>query len=83
MLFIDIVKIIGACAAIIGTCYTISNSKKSILRKIDRKEAQVHKINHELSSRYGLDRGPCHPITPLDEKKQKLENQIAELKRML
>lgn len=83
MLFIDIVKIIGACAAIIGTCYTISNSKKSILRKIDRKEAQIHKINQELALRYGLNRGGGHPITPLDEKKQRLENQIAELKRLL
>ena len=83
MTFIDVIKVIGACAAIIGTCYSISNSKRSILRRIDRKEAQIGRIDHQLDLRYGLNRGHSYPLCDLDFKREKLEKQINELKRYL
>ena len=36
---IGIITIVGAFAAVVGTVYAIRNSKGSILKKIDRKEA--------------------------------------------
>lgn len=79
----DIIKIFGAIAAIIGTCYSISNSKRSIFKKIKRKEEKVRKIEHEQILRYGLNRGSGHPLTNLDIKKDKLNNQIEELKDII
>jgi len=77
------VTFVGACAAIIGTWYSISNSKKSVLKKIERKEAQIKQIDHELIMRYGLNSGAYHPYTSLDKRKHKLKNQIEMLKRYL
>lgn len=81
--FIDIIKIVGACSAVIGTSYTILNSKKILLRRIDHKEAQIIKIDSELYRRYGLNRGSFHPITHLDAKKERLQKQIEDLRRLL
>ena len=83
MIMIAIIKILGAIAAIIGTCYSISNSKRSILKRIKRKEEKVRKIEHELILRYGLNRRSGHPLTHLDIKRDKLNNQIEELKTLL
>ena len=79
---ISIVTIIGAVAAVIGTVYAIQNSKGSILRRIDRKEEQIRRINHALVLKYGLNRG-FGPMDSLDVKKEKLQNQITELRRRL
>lgn len=83
MEIIDIVKIIGAIAAVVGTSYTVWNSKRSILRRIERKEARVRNIDHKLILLYGLNRGSCHPITYLDERKDRLNEQISDLKKLL
>lgn len=79
---ISIVTIIGSVAAVVGTVYAIRNSKGSLLRRIDRKEDQIRKIEHALVLKYGLYRGKG-PMDPLDIKKEKLQNQIAELRRRL
>jgi hypothetical protein len=83
MTFIDIIKIIGACAAIIGTGYSIWNSKRSILRRIDRKVERIRQIDYELDLKYGLNRGTFRPLCYLDDQKEKLQNQVDELKRYL
>ena len=82
MTVINLITILGAIAAIVGTIYAIRNSKGSILRRIDRKEAQIQRLDNKLCLKYGLHRG-FGPIDPLDEKKAKLQNQITELKRRL
>ena len=79
---IGVVTVIGAAAAVVGTIHVIRSSKGSILRRIDRKEAQIRKIEHALVLKYGLNRG-LGPLDPLDEKKLKLQNQIIELRRRL
>ena len=83
MEFVDIIKIIGACAAIIGTSYSIWNSKRSILRRIDRKESKIQQIDYKQALKYGLDRRPIYGMDRLDIKKSKLQDQIEELKRYL
>lgn len=78
-----ITSIIAAIAAIIALWYTIGASKGSILKRIDRKERQIQDIDNQLVRRYGLNRGSGGFITPLDEKKAKLQAEIAELRRRL
>ena len=83
MAIVDIVKFIGAIAAVVGTSFTILNSKGCILRRIERKEEQIRRIDHELVVRYGLHRDPFHPETWLDARRKRLRNQIDSLKRLL
>ena len=83
MNIIDIIMIIGAGAAVIGSWYSITNSKRCIVKKIERKKSQIRRIDHHLLLRFGLDRGYSHPITPLDEEKERLQQQIEELSRYL
>ena len=82
MSIIDIGKILGAVAAVVGTCFAIWNSKRSILRRIERKEGRVRQIDHALVLRYGLNRG-YRPLTSLDAKRDKLVNQIEKLQRLI
>ena len=83
MTFVDIIKIVGACAAIIGTSYSIWNSKRSILRRIDRKESKIQQIDYKLDLKYGLDRGHMYGMDRLAIRRSKLQDQIEELKRYL
>lgn len=83
MTLLDLVTIVGACAAVVGTFYTILNSKRCILRRIDKKVGQIGQIDYLLALKYGINRGRGGPLTKLDIKKAKLENQINELKRYL
>lgn len=82
MEIIDVVTVIGAAAAVIGIVFAIRNSKGNILRRIDRKEFQIRKLEHALVLKYGLNRG-LGPLDPLDEKIAKLRNQIMELRRRI
>ena len=83
MSIIDIIKIVGAMAAVVGTSFTILNSKRIILRKIERKENRIREIDHKQVLLYGLQRDSFHPYTNLDRKKERLNNQIENLRRLI
>lgn len=83
MSIIDIIKIVGAIAAVVGTSFTILNNKRIILRRIERKENRIRVIDHKLVLLYGLQRVSFHPITNLDRKKERLNNQIENLRRLI
>lgn len=80
---IDIVKIIGAAAAVVGTCFSIWNSKRIVLRRIENKKEKIRQIDHRLVLLYGLHRGSFHPQTYLDSKKERLNRQIESLQRLV
>ena len=80
---LDTIKIIGAFVAVVGTTFNIRNSKQGLLWRIDRKSEQLRKVDHDLVVKYGLHRSTLHPITVLDKKKNRLERQINDLKRLL
>lgn len=82
MALVDIIAIIGACAAVIGTCYSILNSKRIVLWRIERKEKKINRIDYLLAIKYGINRGG-YPLTKLDISKHKLERQIDKLRRCL
>ena len=76
-------SVIAAVAAIATLCFSVRTSKGNILKRIDRKEQQIREIDHKLNLRYGLNRGSGGPITPLDEKRRRLQEEINELRRKL
>lgn len=78
-----ILSAIAAFAAVFTLIYTIRNSKGCILKRIDKKEGQIRKLEHQLVLRYGINRGSGGPITSLDYKIRKLQREITELKRKL
>ncbi len=78
-----IASIIAAIVAYVSLRFTVRNSKGYILKQIDRKKKLIREIDIRLVNAYGLNRGQCHPITPLDEQKEKLEAEINELQRKL
>lgn len=78
-----IASIIAAIVAYVSLRFTVRNSKGYILKQIDKKKKLIREIEIRLVNAYGLNRGQCHPITPLDEQKEKLEAEINELQRKL
>lgn len=78
-----IASIIAAVVAYMTLQFTVHNSKGYILKQIDKKKKLIREIDIRLVNAYGLNRGPCHPITPLDEQKERLEAEINELQRKL
>ena len=79
----SIASIIAAVVAYMTLRFTVRNSKGYILKQIDKKKKRIRESDIRLVRAYGLNRGRCHPITPLDEQKEKLEAEINELQRKL
>ena len=74
--------IASVIAAVLTLVVTIRNTKASILKRIDSKERYVQEIENDLCRKYGLNRR-SNVITPLDEKKHRLQSEINELRRRL
>lgn len=78
-----IASIIAAIMAIATLWFSIRNSKKNIIRRIENKERAIHEIENQQIRIYGINgRGPT-PLTKLDTRKAILEEDIAELKKLL
>lgn len=78
-----IASMIAAVAAIATLYFSVRTSKGNILKRIDRKEQQIREIDLKLALRHGLNRGTGGPITPHDEKRRRLQEEINELRRKL
>ena len=78
-----IASVIAAIAATATFWFSVRTSKGNILRRIDCKEKRIREIDNKLILRYGLNRHPGSPITSLDEKRRKLQEEINNLKRKL
>lgn len=70
-------------AALVGLIM-LWNSKPMLSRRIASKERRLFDITQEMYRQYGIN-NQRHPIvqTPLDRKKEKLEQQIERLKSYL
>lgn len=75
-------SVIAAIAAVLSLFVTIRNTKASINRRIDRKKRKILEIENSQCRMCGLNR-KSNVITPLDEKKNKLQSEINELQRRL
>lgn len=78
-----IASVIAAIAAIASLWFSVSTSKGYILKRIERKEQKIRDIDYKLALQYGLAYRACGSMTPLDEKRRKLEEEIIELRRKL
>lgn len=79
-------SIIAAVTGIVTVLFSWStwhDSKRNILKRIDKKEREISEINRRLNNIYG----PCYssrgPIHPLEAKKQKLQSEVDYLNKLL
>ena len=79
-LFIALLTFIVTVATLI---FTVKNSKGYIYRQIDKKKGQIQQIEHKEVLKYGLNGRFPRVITPDDEKKEQLRNEIQEMERKL
>ena len=76
-------SVIAAIAALATLWFSVRTSKGSMLKRIDKKEAQIRRIDNQEIRMYGLNGRSHNVITPLDEKRNRLQSEIDELKRKL
>ena len=83
-----IVSVVGAFASIIAAIFGVKSykyakkmSRGNIRRQIAAKERQISDIQNQIYRRYGLnDNGTGRAISPLDMKKEKLQEEIEDLR---
>ena len=78
-----IASVVAALAAVITLVFTVRNNKGNILKRIDKKEEQIRKLDYQLLLRFGINRSSIGPVTPIDKKIGRLQEEISELKRRL
>ncbi len=78
-----IASVVAAFAAIVTLWFSVRTSKGDMLRRIDKKKDQIRRIDEQQIRMYGLNGRPSSIITPLDEKRSKLQSEISELERKL
>ncbi len=79
---IIIFSVIAAIVGVVSAVVAIRNSKRYILRRIEKLEQKVRKIDWDQDRKYGHQR--MHIIiTPPDRRRQKYLDEIERLKRLL
>ena len=78
-----VASVIAAIAAIAALWFSVRTSKGNILRRIDKIEAQIQRIDDRQIRMYGLNGHPKGIVTALDIKREKLQSEVAKLKRKL
>lgn len=77
-----IASVIAAIAAIITLIFTICNSKGNVIKRIERKQRQIQDLNTQFARTYGLNANMSMHY-PTQRKMDKLENDIAELRKKI
>ena len=77
-----IASVIAAIAAIIALIFTIRNRKGNVVKRIERKQDQIHKIENQFYRSYGLNANMGMHY-PTSSKKRKLEEEIEELRKKI
>ena len=78
-----IASVIAAIAAVATLWFSIRSSKGNILKRIEEKKRQIRSIEEAQIRLYGLNGGRVRAMTPMDVKRNRLQNEIAELERKL
>lgn len=76
-------SVVAAIAALATLWFSVRTSKGSMLKRMDKKEAQIRRIDDQQIRMYGLNGRFPNVITLLDEKRRKLQYEIDKLKRTL
>ena len=77
-----IASVIAAVVAIITLFFTIRNSKGNVIKRIERKQRQIQDLDNQFYRTYGLNAN-MRMHYPTQEKKDKLEKEIQELKNRI
>lgn len=80
-----IASIIAAITGIIATItgiIGIRNSKGNVIKRIERKQDQIHEIENQFYRSYGLNANMGMHY-PTSSKKRKLEEEIEELRKKI
>ena len=83
-----IVSVVGAVASIIAAVFGVKSykyakkmSRGNIRRQIAAKERQIMEIDNQLVRKFGIyDTGRGRALTALDMKKEKLQEEIEDLR---
>ena len=83
-----IVSVVGAFASIIAAIFGVKSykyakkmSRGNIRRQIAAKERQIREIDNQLVRKFGIyDTGRGRALTALDMKKEKLQEEIEDLR---
>lgn len=77
-----IASIIAAVVATITLIFTVRNSKGSIIKRIERKQNKIFELDQRFKRTYGLN-DDMRRHYDFQVKKEKLENQINELRKRI
>lgn len=81
-----ICSIIAAAASIITVIFSFMmwrDSKRNLLKKIEKKERKINEIDNHLFRTFGADYSGRGPINSLEEKKRRQQSEVNYLKRLL
>jgi len=59
------------------------DSKRNLLKKIEKKERKINEIDNRLFRTFGADYSGRGPINSLEEKKHRQQSDVNYLKRLL
>lgn len=79
---IRIAPLIAAVVGIIALVFSIRNSKGSINKRIERKQSKIHDLEQSFYRTHGLN-DDMRRHWDYQEKRNKLENDIDELRKRL
>ena len=77
-----IASVIAAIAAIVTLIFTIRNSKGNVIKRIERKQQQIHDLNNHFTRSYGMNANMGMHY-PTQSKKDRLEREIEELRKKI
>ena len=77
-----IASVIAAVVAIITLFFTIRNSKGNVIKRIERKQNQIHEIENQFYRSYGLNAN-VRMHSPTFSKIDKLQKDIDELNKRI
>jgi len=76
-----IASVVAAVGTVLSLWYSRRMSKGSIRKRIAKKQRQIGDIDNQLCRKYGLnDNGHGRALTSLDFKKEKLQEEIEDLR---
>lgn len=82
----DIAVLVCSIIAAMGTVFSFlmwRDSKRNILKKIEKKDNKINKIQTMLNNKYGFWYSERGPLDPLEIKKRKLQSEVERLKKLL
>lgn len=77
----DIAAVIAAVTATLTLLYTVRNNKGNLLKRIERKEKEIHDIEQQQCRLYGIN--GRFPMDSLYKRKERLKMDIENLKKKL